>query len=105
MRHEGTVLGEDVFFRGNLSFRDSLLVNGKLQGTIETSGHLIIGPTGIVEADIKASQVSVQGLLQGTVSVAKKIDLQKNSVFRGDIRTPDLQVESGSTFQGNCIMG
>ncbi len=105
MRHGSTVLGEDVCFRGSLSFRDSLLVNGKLQGTVETSGHFVVGPAGIVEADIKASQVSVQGLLQGTVSVAKKIDLQKNSVFRGDIRTPDLQVESGSTFQGSCIMG
>ena len=105
MRHGSTVIGEDVHFRGKLSFRDSLLVNGKLQGAVETSGHLVVGPAGVVEADIKASQISVQGVVQGTVSVAKKIDLQKNSVFRGDIHTPDLQVESGSTFQGNCIMG
>ncbi len=99
-----TILGEDISFRGKLQFKKNLQINGKFKGTISTGGHLIIGPGARVEADIEAGDVSVQGQLQGNVTAMRQIDLLKDARLRGDLRTPNLQIASGSRFSGNCIM-
>ena len=99
-----TILGEDIDFRGKLHFKKNLKINGRFRGKIQTGGHLIVGSTAHVEADIEASQVSIEGEVQGNVIASKKIGLKKNSRMKGDLRTPDLEIESGSQFTGSCIM-
>jgi cytoskeletal protein CcmA (bactofilin family) len=99
-----TVLGEDIKFRGKLQFRESLQINGKFQGKIDTEGHLVIGPTAQVIADVEAATVTIQGDLQGNIVARQKIDLMNKARLAGDIRTPDLEIQSGSRFSGNCIM-
>lgn len=99
-----TVLGEDITFRGKLQFKQNLQINGKFKGSIQTGGHLIIGAGAQVEADIEAGEVTVDGQLQGNVTAVDNIDLRKDARLRGDLRTPNLQIASGSRFSGNCIM-
>lgn len=103
-REIDTVLGDDISFRGKLSFKKTLQINGRFKGFISTGGHLIIGSGAKVDADIEAGDVSVHGELHGNVSAQKRIDLAKTARLRGDVRTPDLSIEPGSKFNGNCIM-
>ncbi len=100
-----TILGDDIVFRGKLSFKDSLKINGTFKGKIDTSGHLVVGASADVDADIEAKTVSVEGRLRGNVNAAARIDITRTARLTGDIKTPDLQIESGSHFSGNCIMG
>lgn len=99
-----TVLGDDIVFRGKLHFKKNLKINGVFKGKIDTGGHLIIGSSALVEADINAGTVSVEGELKGNVNAQKKIDILRNARLIGDLRTPDLMIQSGSRFSGNCIM-
>lgn len=99
-----TILGDDIVFRGKLSFKQSLKVNGTFKGKIDTSGHLVIGASADVDADIEAATVSVEGKLRGNVNAAKRIDILKTAKLTGDLRTPDLEIESGARFSGNCVM-
>ena len=99
-----TILGSDIIFRGKLSFKKNLKINGSFTGKIDTAGHLIIGNTAKVEADINAGTVSVEGNVRGNVNAIKNIDIMKSARLTGDLRTPDLQIQSGSHFSGNCIM-
>lgn len=99
-----TVLGEDIKFRGKLQFRQSLQINGKFQGKIDTEGHLVVGPSAQVVADVEAATVTIQGDLQGNINARQKVDLLNNARLTGDVRTPDLEIQSGSKFSGNCIM-
>jgi cytoskeletal protein CcmA (bactofilin family) len=99
-----TILGSDIVFKGKLSFKNKLKINGVFKGQIETSGQLIVGNTGDVEADIEAGTVSVQGKIKGNILATHRIDIFRNAELTGDIRTPDLQIEAGSVFSGHCIM-
>jgi cytoskeletal protein CcmA (bactofilin family) len=99
-----TILGDDISFRGKLQFKNSLQINGRFKGSIATGGHLIVGPGAKVEADVEAGDVSIEGHLQGNVTATRRIDLLRNARLQGDLRTPDLQIASGSRFSGNCIM-
>lgn len=99
-----TILGEDISFRGKLQFKNSLQINGRFRGSISTGGRLIVGPAAQVDADIEAGAVSIQGRVTGNITAQKRIDLTRTARLTGDLRTPDLQVESGSKFSGACIM-
>ncbi len=99
-----TVIADDISFKGKLTFKNSLKIKGEFEGSIETDGHLIIGREATVSADITASEIEVNGIINGKLKAKKKIDLYKNSKTRGDIVTPDLTMESGSMFNGTCLM-
>ncbi len=106
MREEtvDTIIGDDITFRGSLIYSNSLKINGNFKGTIQTTGKLIIGDTGEVEADLEVGTLIVEGKLKGNVNARDKIELRKPSELIGDIQTPVLEVESGSRFLGNCSM-
>lgn len=99
-----TVIAEDIHFKGTLKFKNSLKVKGNFEGKVETDGQFIIGREAIVSADIKANVVSTSGTVNGKINAKQKVELFKNSKFSGDIISPDFQMESGSKFNGTCIM-
>ncbi len=99
-----TVLGDDISFRGKLQFKKSLQINGRFRGAISTPGHLVVGGGASVEADVEAGSVAVQGEMRGNINAQKRIELSRSARLHGDIRAPDLEIQSGARFSGSCIM-
>lgn len=99
-----TVVSEDIELRGRLVFKHSLKIKGYFDGKIESEGHLIVGQESTVSADVRAGLVSVYGRATGKIRADKRIELYKKSVIRGDLVTPDIYMESGSHFDGTCVM-
>jgi len=100
-----TVLADDIDFSGTMKFKKSLMIKGKFDGKIDADGHLILGPNAIVKAAIKAGIVTNYGKIIGNVEALQKIELFKGAELNGDVKTPDLIIESGCIFNGNCQMG
>lgn len=99
-----TVLAEDIDFSGTMKFKNSLMIKGKFDGEIDAEGHLILGPNAVIRAKIKAGVVTNYGKIIGNVEAIKKLELLKGAELNGDIKTPDLIIESGCIFNGNCVM-
>lgn len=104
MREERTILSEDISFKGKLYLKDALTVNGYFKGYIQAADQLLIGPGAKVEADIDAKEICIEGQVHGNVFASKNIQIRKSAQMFGDIRTENLQIESGSRFRGTCIM-
>jgi cytoskeletal protein CcmA (bactofilin family) len=100
-----TILAEDIDFSGTMKFKKSLMIKGKFDGRIDAEGHLILGPNSVVKAEIKAGVVTNYGKIVGNVEAIKKLELFKGAELNGDIQAPDLIIESGCIFNGNCSMG
>lgn len=100
----GTVINNDISFKGTLKFKSSLKIKGVFEGKIETDGLLIIGDDAKVSAEITASTVSISGKCQGKIKASKLIEIFEHSNMSGDIITPDLYIENGARFNGTCIM-
>ncbi len=100
-----TVLAEDINFQGTMKFTKSLMIKGKFEGQIEASGHLIIGPNAVVTATIKSGVITNYGQINGDVEGTERLELFNNAKLSGDIKTPELIIESGCNFNGNCVMG
>lgn len=100
----GTVVAEDIHFKGRLVFKDSLKIKGRFEGQIESSGHLIIGQEAKISASIIAETISVDGSVNGRLKAGKSIELHKRSNTSGDIIAPQLVIDKGALFNGTCVM-
>lgn len=99
-----TIISEDIIFKGLVKFENTLRVRGQIKGSVESSGELIIEPTGQMEADVLVNSLIVQGQLRGNVEAREKVEIGKTGVLIGDIKTNQLSVEPGAKFTGSCAM-
>jgi cytoskeletal protein CcmA (bactofilin family) len=99
-----TILADDIDFTGVVSFDKPLMVKGKINGEIDAKGDFYVDEGAEVEARIKANIVSAKGKINGNIEVHAKVELFSTAVVTGDIITPEIEIESGALFNGNCIM-
>ncbi len=99
-----TVLADDINFQGTMKFTKSLMVKGRFEGQIDATGHLIIGPNATVAASIKAGVITNYGQINGNVEAYERLELFNNARLSGDVKAPELIIESGCLFNGNCTM-
>lgn len=95
-----TTLGEDTDFKGTLKFKHSLKIEGKFEGDISTDGHLIVGRTGHVKAEIRSGSLVVEGKVTGNISASDLIDLRSTAEMHGDITASKLKIDEGVIFVG-----
>ena len=61
--------------QGELRFRDTFRVDGRVKGRIVSDNMLIVGETGSVEADIDCGVVSIRGSVTGRVCGRQRVEL------------------------------
>ena len=104
----GTVLGEDTVFKGGKIISEGTLrIDGCVEGEIEAHDSVMVGPTGVVKANIKARTVAVSGKVFGNIQASERLELQPTSEVHGDVATAAgaLIIEGGAKLEGRCIMG
>ena len=101
---EQTFLGKDASFKGELSFKGTLCIEGKFEGQITTSDTLIIAKEGIIEANILAGTVICEGLVKGNIVASKRVELRPKSNILGNVQSPSLVIEVGAKLEGKCDM-
>jgi cytoskeletal protein CcmA (bactofilin family) len=99
-----TVLAPDIDFTGTMKFSKSLMIKGKFEGDIESTGHLIVGPGAITNATVKATVITNYGTINGNVTAAERLELVNHAKLTGDVVTPEFIIESGCTFNGRSPM-
>ncbi|MDR3201158.1 MAG: polymer-forming cytoskeletal protein [Spirochaetales bacterium] len=99
-----TVMSEDVFFEGQVSFEKPLLIKGRLKGSITSAGDVYINRGAVVEAKVEAGRVWLKGSVKGEVKTSGKLELFSGSSMDGNVSTPDLVIQSGCYFRGHCDM-
>jgi cytoskeletal protein CcmA (bactofilin family) len=99
-----TILADDIDFTGVVQFEKPLMVKGRINGEINANGDLYVDDGAVVEAEIKANMVSARGKINGNIEARSKVELFSTSVITGDIVAPKIEIETGATFNGKCIM-
>lgn len=99
------MIASGTVIEGNISSSKGIRIDGKVLGSIECDGKVVVGKTGIVEGDITCTNAEVEGQLKSRISVEGLLRLRETAVLLGDIETGKLAIEPGATFSGNCKMG
>ena len=98
-------LDQGSYFKGDLTFEDTLRIDGKFEGTIRSARQLIIGDTAEIDADIDVGSISIDGLVRGRVVARQKIEIHPHGKVFAELSSPVLKIEEGAFFQGACAMG
>jgi cytoskeletal protein CcmA (bactofilin family) len=99
-----SLLSKEVKIEGDIQGSENLQVEGRFKGTIKLAGDVYVGPTGVVDADIEADNVVIQGQLNGNVLARKQLQIQSSGKLMGDCTAQSIDIKEGALFEGRSKM-
>jgi cytoskeletal protein CcmA (bactofilin family) len=105
---EGTLsgfVGGGTVLTGEANFKAMMRVDGHLSGRVSSSsGTLIVGANGKVDANIEVAVAVIHGTINGDIIATQRLELGRAAKVNGNIQTPSLIIEQGAVFEGSCKM-
>jgi cytoskeletal protein CcmA (bactofilin family) len=99
-----SVLGPTLFFKGDLSAEEDLLIQGRVEGSITHTQRLTVGAQGTVKANIRAQTIVVEGTVDGDLQAEKSVFVKETAKIRGNIYSPAVSILEGACFSGSIDM-
>src|SRR6184192_2787933 len=94
------ILSSDVEIKGSIKFQKELLIDGKVEGDINSDGVLTIGENADIHGEIKTKSITVYGKVHGNITVVERCELKSKCILQGDLKAARLVIEEGATFIG-----
>lgn len=105
---EGTLsgfVGGGTLVTGEANFKAMMRIDGHLSGRVtSSSGTLIVGANGKVDANIEVAVAVIHGTINGDIIATQRLELGRAAKVNGNIQTPSLIIEQGAVFEGSCKM-
>lgn len=102
---EAAVIGPSIQINGDLSGEEDLIIQGKVQGTIQLKEKsLTVGTKGKVDANVLAHAIIVEGQVNGDLYGSESVAIRKTGNVNGNIVSPRVGLEEGCRFKGSIDM-
>ena len=100
-----STIGAGLKIRGEISGNSNLVIEGEVQGKVQmTNGRVTVAASGHVNADIEASEISIDGQVQGNLMATENVRLGATSHVQGSILTRRISIEDGASLRGKVEM-
>jgi cytoskeletal protein CcmA (bactofilin family) len=97
-------LATGTYVKGDIKAEDDFRIDGKLEGNIECSGKVIIGPQAEILGNIRCQNTDLMGTIVGNISILETASLKASVKFTGEIVAKYIEIEPGASFNGTCKM-
>ncbi len=98
------IIGKGTSFVGDIKSEGDFRIDGKVEGTIKTSGRVVIGQEGSVDGTIECTNADIEGKFSGNLNVDQLLSLKTTAYISGEVILGKLSVEPGATFNASCNM-
>jgi len=99
-----SVIGPGVVWKGKLSGKGGVRIEGTLDGDINLQGMLVVGETGRVTCEtLRANVVVVAGAVRGDIT-AEKLEIRSSGRVWGNVITAAFSTEEGAFLRGQVTM-
>jgi len=99
-----SLLSKKVKIEGNIQGDEDLRVEGHFKGTIKVVGDFFVGQSGVVEADVEADNIVIQGQITGNVLARQQLEIQSSGQLLGDCQAKSIDIREGAIFEGRSSM-
>jgi len=100
-----TFIGADASIDGAIEFKGTIRVDGRVKGNISSNGGtVVVGEKGVVNAEISVNVAVVMGEVNGSIDAKERIEVYPPGRLGGKIQSPNVSIEPGGIFNGNCVM-
>jgi cytoskeletal protein CcmA (bactofilin family) len=94
-------IGKGLFVKGEIGGTESLVIDGKVEGSINLPGNRVtVGRNGQVAASINAREIVVHGKIKGNISATDRVDIRAEGSLTGDVSAARISIEDGAYFKG-----
>lgn len=99
-----SILGEETSWKGEISGRGGIRIEGLFEGKIDLEGMVIVDQKGRVESDlIKAETVIVAGAVRSDIK-ANRVEIRSTGKVWGNVTTTRFSTEEGAYLRGKIQM-
>ena len=99
-----SILGESTSWKGELTGKGGIRIEGLFEGTIDLEGLIIVDRKGRVESDlIKADTVIIGGSVRSDIQ-AKRVEIRSTGRVWGNVTTVLFSTEEGAYLRGEIQM-
>ena len=98
------VIGPKTTIKGEVTGDEDVHVEGTVEGKINISRDLRIGPGGVVKATVEAQSVMVSGEMIGDCRASHRVEIQATGPPHRQHPRPRVVIAEGATFKGNSDM-
>jgi cytoskeletal protein CcmA (bactofilin family) len=99
------VISHNTILKGNITFGDTVKIDGTIEGdifTTEDNSILIIGKNGLVKARISCNYMVIEGLVSGNIVSTDTIEIKSTGSFFGKATAKNIIVHPGGVLEGSC---
>ncbi len=87
---------------GTITASKDIRIDGSLNGNLNCSGKVIIGPEGKVVGEIICENAVIEGQFEGKLKVKNTVTVKETANVKGEVDTENLQVNAGAVFNVQC---
>lgn len=98
-------IAKGTSIQGDIKTEGVLRIDGTLEGSIESTGKVVVGPSGKINGSITCTSSNISGEVRAKVIVKDLLELQASAKLHGEITVGKLSIQPGATFSGTCSMG
>ena len=99
------ILSNDVHIKGSIRFTNDLLVDGRIEGEINSDGALTVAENAHIRAEIKTQSVVIYGKVHGNIICTDRVEIKQSAEMVGDVKAVSLSIEPGAIFVGKSEVG
>jgi cytoskeletal protein CcmA (bactofilin family) len=99
-----SILGPTLYFKGDLTADEDLLIQGRVEGSITHTQRLTVGVQGTVKANIRAQLIIIEGTVDGDLQAEKSVFVKESAKVCGNILAPTVSIMEGANFCGSIDM-
>ena len=100
-----SIIGRNTRFRGEVRGRGPLVIRGQVQGDVGIEDRLTVEVGGLLDAEVRATDLVVAGEARGNLQAAGTLALRSTGVAEGKMSARGMRVEEGAIVKGTLSRG
>ena len=101
---ERNVIGKNTSIVGDIISDGDFRIDGNLEGSLKTSGKVIIGIEGSIKGKVVSVNADIEGKFSGEMTLEETLIIKASAHISGEVVIGRLSVEPGATFNASCTM-
>jgi cytoskeletal protein CcmA (bactofilin family) len=94
-------IGPSIVIKGELTAGEPVVIAGRVEGTIDVSGHEVtVAQGGELHGDVTTDALVIAGTFRGDVVASGRVEVRSTADVEGSITAPAVAVADGAFVRG-----
>lgn len=102
--HSLNSLVQGTMVEGTVRSESDIRIDGTVKGNLHCKAKVIIGPSGVIEGEVKCQNAVIEGQFEGTLFVEETLHIKETARVTGELAAAKLIVQPGATINGSFDM-